>query len=78
MSEEKVAAELEAFVRQLHAHPDWRYALERLRPNLRQRVKRILKRTRRFRPFADRLLGRKIVVGDEERFWASLPEHHSK
>ena len=78
LSEASVAAELEAFVRQLHVYPGWRYALERFRPNVRQRVKRILKRTKHFRPLADRLLGRRITVADEEQFWASIPDHHSR
>jgi hypothetical protein len=78
LSEQNVADELAAFIRSDGAYPAWRYALETLRPNLRQRAKRILKRSRKFRPLADRLLGRKIVVADEEQFWRDLPDHHSK
>jgi hypothetical protein len=78
LSEANVAAELDAFVRRYGVYPEWRYALEKLRPNVRQRVKRVLKNTRRFRAVADRLLGRRIVVADEEKFWASIPDHDSR
>lgn len=78
LSEGRVAQELAAFIRRHDVHPDWRYAAERLRPNLRQRTKRALKRTTRFRVLADRMLGRKIVIADEDRLWASLPDHESR
>jgi hypothetical protein len=77
ISEDKVAEELEAFVRTFDVYPDWRYALERARPRPRLRVKQFLKRTKRFRPLADRLLGRQILM-DEEQLWGSLPDHQSK
>ena len=77
LSEDTVAAELEAFIRRHDVYPAWRYALEKLRPDLRRRVKQALKRTKRFRGLADRLLGRRIVV-DEEQLWASLPDHESR
>lgn len=78
LSEARVAEELDAFVRRHGVYAQWRYVVDRLRPNLRQRAKRLLKRTTRFRAVADRILGRKIVVADEERFWASLPDHDSR
>jgi hypothetical protein len=78
LSEAKIAAELDAFVRRHRPYPAWRYALEHLRPDVRRRVKRALTRTRRFRPLADRLLGRKIALADEEAFWASLPDVESR
>jgi Methyltransferase domain len=78
LSEARVAEELAAFIRRHGVYPAWRYAAERLRPNLRQRVKRALKRTTRFRALADRVLGRKIVVPDEDRYWASLGDHESR
>ena len=78
LSEGRVAEELAAFIRRYSVYPNWRYAAERLRPNLRQRAKRALKRTTRFRAVADRLLGRKIVVPDEESYWASLGDHESR
>ncbi len=77
ISEDKVADELAAFVRSLAVYPEWRYTLERLRPRPRARAKRFLKRTKRFRPLADRLLGRQIFM-DEEKLWASLPDHESR
>lgn len=77
LSEARVAAELDAFVRARHVYPAWRYALDRLRPDLRGRIKRALKRTPRLRPLAHRLLGRPITVADEEALWASLPDHNS-
>jgi hypothetical protein len=77
LSEARVAADLEAFIRRYRGYPEWRYALDRLRPDLRTRVKRALKRTKRFRSVADRLLGREIVVADEDKFWADIPDHES-
>jgi SAM-dependent methyltransferase len=77
LSEEKVAQELESFARQHYRYPAWRYALERLRPDLRARTKKALKRTKRFRSLADRLLGRRINL-DEERIWAEIPDHDSR
>ena len=78
LGEENVAAELDAFVRRHRPYPAWRYALERLRPNPRARVKRVLKSTKRLRRVADRLLGRQIFVADEERFWRDIPDHESR
>jgi hypothetical protein len=43
----RIAAELETFIRDLHAYPRWRYGLEYLRPDLRRRAKRLLKRSPR-------------------------------
>ena len=77
ISEAKVSDELETFVRRYYRHPTWRYALDRLRPNLRARAKRALKRTTRFRSLADRLLGRPVRA-DEELIWASIPDHESR
>jgi len=77
ISEDRVAEELEAFVRRLGVYSGWRYALERARPRPRARLKRFLKRTKRFRSVADRLLGRRILM-DEEQLWANLPDHQSK
>lgn len=78
LSEQKVAAELESFVRRHRPYPEWRYVADRLRPNVKARAKRALKRTRRFRAIADRLLGRRIVVADEEAFWAAIEDHESR
>jgi hypothetical protein len=78
LGEDNVAAELEAFVRTHRPYPAWRYRLERLRPDLRKRVKRALQSTTRLRRVADRLLGRRIHVADEDRFWRDIPDHESK
>jgi hypothetical protein len=77
ISEDKVAAELEAFVRRYDVYPAWRYAADALRPRLRQRAKRFFKRTKRFRALGDRLLGRPIVL-DEDRLWNSIPDYESR
>jgi hypothetical protein len=78
LSEPNVATELEAFIRRYGVYPESRYALERLRPDVRGRVKRVLKRTKWLRPLANRLLRRQLVVDDEDRFWASIPDHDSR
>lgn len=78
LSEESVAAELEGFVRARHAYAPWRYQLEKLRPDVRQRAKRFLKRSTRLRPLANRLLGRELTVADEGKFWAEIPAHDSR
>lgn len=78
LGEDNVAAELDAFVRRHRPYPAWRYGLEQLRPDIRNRVKRALKSTKRFRPLADRLLGRQLHVGDESQFWKDIPDHESK
>ena len=77
LSEVKVAAELEAFVRGHGAYGPWRYLLEMFRPDLRQRAKRFLKRSKRLRPLANRLLRRELMVEDEAKFWADIPAHYS-
>jgi hypothetical protein len=78
LGEDNVAQELEAFVRKHRPYPAWRYALEHLRPDIRNRVKRALKGNASLRPLADRLLGRQLHVADEERFWKEIPDHESK
>lgn len=78
ISEDKVAADLEGFVRAQQAYGGWRYALDRLRPDLRRRVKRALKRSTRLRPLANRLLKRTLVMDDEDKFWSEIPDHESR
>jgi Methyltransferase domain len=78
LGEENVARELDAFVRKNRPYPAWRYGLERFRPDVRNRVKRALKSSTRLRPLADRLLGRRLHVTDEEQFWQDIPDHESK
>jgi len=78
ISEDRIAAELETFIKDLHAYPRWRYGLEHLRPDLRRRAKRLLKRSPRLRPLANRLLKRELMVDDEVRFWAEIPDYRSR
>jgi hypothetical protein len=78
LGEENVAGELDAFVRTHRPYPGWRYSLERFRPDVRGRIKRALKGTKRFRGIAERLLGRHLHVADEEQFWRDIPDHESK